>query len=192
MARPKSEDKRNAILLAATRVFAERGLGAATAAISSAAEVAEGTLFTYFRTKDELVNALYGEIKVELAEVMMSGFPRKGSVRTRLQHIWDCFVEWGVANPLKRRVLRLLETSDKLTLESKRAGASPFVAIQSMVEEAVAQRVIQDLPQAFIAATMQALADTTMDFMMLHSRKKEQYRVMGFEMLWAGIAVKRR
>jgi AcrR family transcriptional regulator len=191
MARPKSEDKRNAILVAATAVFAERGLGAATAAISSTAEVAEGTLFTYFRTKDELVNALYREIKVELAEVMMSGFPRRGSVRKRLQHIWDCFVEWGVANPLKRRVLRLLETSDKLMLESKQAGAAPFVAIQAMVEEAVAQRVIQDLPQMFIAATMQALADTTMDFMMLHPRKKEQYRVMGFEMLWAGIAAKK-
>src|SRR5580693_269841 len=157
MARPKSEYKRNAILLGASQVFAERGLGAATAAISSAAEVAEGTLFTYFRTKDELVNALYREIKVELAEVLMSGFPRKGGVRTRLQHIWDSFVEWGVANPLKRRVLRVLVASGKLTQESKRSVAAPFVEIQAMVEEAVEQRVILDLPQAFIAATMQSL-----------------------------------
>jgi AcrR family transcriptional regulator len=47
MARAKSEDKRNAILSAATEVFAERGLGAATSAISHEAGVAEGTLFTY-------------------------------------------------------------------------------------------------------------------------------------------------
>jgi AcrR family transcriptional regulator len=46
MAKPKSEDKRNAIVSAATRVFAERGLGAPTAAITSAAGVAEGSLFT--------------------------------------------------------------------------------------------------------------------------------------------------
>jgi AcrR family transcriptional regulator len=64
MARPKSEDKRNAILSAATEVFAERGLSAATSAISSAAGVAEGTLFTYFKTKDELINALYRETKL--------------------------------------------------------------------------------------------------------------------------------
>jgi hypothetical protein len=40
---------------------------------SGAARIAEGTLFTYFKTKDELVNALYREIKVELADAMMSG-----------------------------------------------------------------------------------------------------------------------
>ncbi len=96
MARPKSEDKRNAILDAATRVFAECGLTAApTSEISKEAGVAEGTLFTYFKTKDDLMNALYREIKLELADAMMSGFPRKKSVRTRLQHVWDGYVNWG-------------------------------------------------------------------------------------------------
>src|ERR1035438_1859976 len=77
VARIKSQDKRNAILGAATKVFAERGLSAATSAISAAAGIAEGTLFTYFTTKDELVNALYREIKLELADAMMSAFPPK-------------------------------------------------------------------------------------------------------------------
>jgi AcrR family transcriptional regulator len=87
---PRSEDKRNAILDAATRVFAERGLTAApTSEISKEAGVAEGTLFTYFKTKDDLMNALYQEIKLELADAMMSGFPRKKSVHTKLQHVWD-------------------------------------------------------------------------------------------------------
>src|ERR1700677_5342985 len=76
MAKPRSEDKRNSILSAATKVFAERGLGAPTAAITSAAGIAEGSLFTYFKTKDELINALYRELKLELADAMMSGFPR--------------------------------------------------------------------------------------------------------------------
>src|SRR5258705_6097290 len=98
VARPKSEDKRNAILDAATRVFAERGLTAApTSEISKEAGVAEGTLFTYFKTKDDLMNALYREIKLELADAMMSGFPRKQSVRVRLQHVWGGCVNWGVA-----------------------------------------------------------------------------------------------
>src|ERR1700732_5584103 len=125
MARAKSEDKRNAILSAATEVFAERGLGAATSAISSTAGVAEGTLFTHFKTKDDLVNELYRCIKLELADAMMSGFPRKKSVRHRLQHIWDCFVKWGVANPVQRKVLAQLEVSGRLSLESKRAGSAP-------------------------------------------------------------------
>jgi AcrR family transcriptional regulator len=54
--------------------------------------VAEGTLFTYFKTKDDLINALYREIKLELADAMMSGFLRKKTVRTRLRHVWDGYV----------------------------------------------------------------------------------------------------
>jgi AcrR family transcriptional regulator len=97
VARPKSEDKRNAILDAATRLFAERGLaGAPTSEISKRAAVAEGTLFTYFETKDDLINSLYREIKLELADAMMSDFPRKKNVRTRLQHVWDRYVNWGM------------------------------------------------------------------------------------------------
>jgi len=44
MARPKSEDKRNAILAAAIPVIAEQGVGAPTAKIAQLAGVAEGTL----------------------------------------------------------------------------------------------------------------------------------------------------
>ena len=50
MAKSKSEDKRNALLSAAVQVFAEPGLAAPTAAIMSAAGIAEGSLFTYFKT----------------------------------------------------------------------------------------------------------------------------------------------
>ncbi len=191
MARPKSEDKRNAILSAATQVFAERGLGAATSAISSAAGVAEGTLFTYFKTKDELVNALYREIKLELADAMMSGFPRKKSVRHRLQHVWNQYVEWGVANPMQHRVLKQIEVWGGLTEESKAAGSAPFAEIQMMAEDAAARRIFQELPQQFIAATMSSLAETTMNFMRQNPDKAEMYRNSGFDVLWAGITRKR-
>src|SRR6266850_8300524 len=151
MGKPKSEDKRNAILSAATQVFAERGLGAPTAAITSTAGIAEGTLFTYFKTKDELINALYREIKLELADAMMSDFPRKKNVHTRLRHVWDRYVNWGIANPKQRKVLAQLQVSEVLTKESEDAGSAPFVEFQIMIRDAIEQRVIRnDLPVELI------------------------------------------
>src|ERR1700683_1103704 len=138
MARPRSEDKRNAILSAATEVFAERGLSAATSAISSAAGVAEGTLFTYFPTKDELVNALYREIKLELADAMMSDFPRRASIRNRLQHVWARYTTWGVTTPGQQKVLQQMTVWGGLSEESRRAGTAPFLEIEKMAEAAVA------------------------------------------------------
>jgi AcrR family transcriptional regulator len=188
MAKPKSEDKRNSILSAATQVFAERGLGAPTAAITTAAGIAEGSLFTYFKTKDELINALYRELKLELADAMMSGFPRKQSVRHRMEHVWNRYVQWGVANPGQQKVLKQIQVWGGLTEESKQAGFAPFIEIQKTAEDAVTQKIYRDIPQAFIAAALSALAEMTMEFMVREPERAETYRAVGFEMFWAGIA----
>src|SRR6266849_5668514 len=190
MARPKSEDKRNAILDSATRVFAERGLTAApTSEISKEAGVAEGTLFTYFKTKDDLINALYREIKLELADAMMSGFPRRKSVRTRLRHVWDGYVNWGVANREKRSVVAQLQVSGMLSKESIEAGSAPFVEMQNTIRDAIERHILRaDLPIELISKTMAALAEATMDLIVLKPDMTNKYRNRGFEFYWAGIA----
>jgi AcrR family transcriptional regulator len=192
VARPKSEDKRNAILDATTRVFAERGLTAApTSEISKQAGIAEGTLFTYFETKDDLINALYREIKSELANAMMSGFPRKKSVRTRLRHVWDSYVNWGVANPEQRKVLAQLQVSGTLSTESIEAGSVPFVEMQNTIRHAIDQHILRaDLPIELISKMLGALAEATMDLMVLKPGMANKYRDGGFEIYWAGIARK--
>ena len=189
MARPKSADKRNAILDAATRLFAERGLTAApTSEISKLAGVAEGTLFTYFQTKDDLINALYREIKLELADAMMSDFPRKKSVGTRLRHVWDRWVNWGVANPEQQKVLAQLTVSEVLTKESRDAGSAPFVEFQKMIRDAIEQRVFRnDVPVELISRSLAALVEATIDLTVSNRSKAKQYRDSGFQMFWAGV-----
>jgi AcrR family transcriptional regulator len=189
VARPKSEDKRNAIFDAANRLFAERGLTAApTSEISKLAGVAEGTLFTYFETKDDLINALYREIKLELADAMMSDFPRKKNVRIRLRHVWDRYVSWGIANPNQRKVLAQLTVSEVLTNESRGAGSAPFVEFQNMIRDAVEQQVFRnDVPVELISKSLAALVEATIDLTVLNRSKAKQYRDSGFQMFWAGI-----
>lgn len=58
MARPRSEEKQQALLQAATDIFAEQGLAAPTSAIARKAGVSEGTLFRYFENKDVLLSAV--------------------------------------------------------------------------------------------------------------------------------------
>ncbi len=190
MAKAKSEDKRNAILAAAIQVFAERGLTAPTFAISQAAGLAEGTLFTYFRTKDDLVNAVYLDIKTDLADAMMSGFPRRTSVRHRFKHVWNRYLDWGIANPLSLVVVKQVEVWSGLTEESKLAVTAPFVEIQTMANDAVAQGISRNLPGAFLAAAMSALAETAMKFMQSDPQAAESFRQAGFDMIWAGIVKK--
>ena len=67
----RANDKRARILDAAIKVFAERGFHSATVAeIARAAGVADGTIYLYFKGKDDLLLRLFDEKMTELlAEV---------------------------------------------------------------------------------------------------------------------------
>jgi AcrR family transcriptional regulator len=192
MARPKSEDKRIAILSAATHVFAERGLAdAPTSEISKQAGVAEGTLFTYFKTKDDLINSLYREIKLELADAMMSDFPRKKGIRAKLEQVWTGYVNWGVANPEERKVMSQLQVSDILTQESRDAGMAPFAELKTMTREAIEQRILRDdVPLDLISKALGALAEATMDLIRANPSSADKYRTGGFELYWSAVTRK--
>jgi AcrR family transcriptional regulator len=190
MARPRSDDKRNAILAAATEVVAKRGLGAPTAKIAKLAGVAEGTLFTYFQNKDELFNQLYLELKGELREAMLSTLPRAQNVRSRLRHGWKQYVRWSVSNPLKRKALAQLGVSDRVTARTKAAGDRAFAEVYAMLQESIASGALRDRPPAFAGAIMASLAETTMDFMAKDPERADEYAASGFRAFWNAIATK--
>jgi AcrR family transcriptional regulator len=188
MARPRSEDKRQAILAAATQVFAEAGLNAPTARIARAAGVAEGTLFTYFPTKDDLLNQLYLELKGELRALMMPAYPAQAGVREQAHHAWRVYVRWGSTQLDKRRVLAQLGLSERLSEATRAAGMQAFCDLNALLAESVQHGVLGDQPPAFVAAVMGALAETTMDFIVRDPAQAERTSEAGFEAFWNAIS----
>ena len=87
MARVKSPAKRQAILQAAVREIAKAGLRASTSNIAKSSAIAEGTLFTYFATKNELLNELYIGLKSDVYRRINDDFPHKRELRLRVRHV---------------------------------------------------------------------------------------------------------
>ena len=140
MAKPKSEEKRGAIMAAAARVVAEHGLGAPTALIAQEAGVANGSLFTYFETKAELFNQLYLELKGEMAFVSLKGLPAAADMRKQMFHVWSHSMGWAMANPEKRRALALLNVSDDITPASRQAGHKVMAGVAALLERSTRRR----------------------------------------------------
>src|SRR5512134_1935989 len=66
MARRRSDDKRQRILQAAVKVFARKGYhGAKVAEIARRANVADGTIYLYFRNKEDILVSLFDEVMLE-------------------------------------------------------------------------------------------------------------------------------
>src|SRR5271163_1893430 len=156
MARPLSEDKRTAILEAAAEAVAVLGVSSPTAKIAKVAGVAEGTLFTYFANKDELLNRLYLELKMDLRDTMMTGYPAGKSLLDRSRHVWDRYIGWGSAHPLKRRAMRQLAVSDRITEETKKLLGDAFAEVKDMMRECAAGGAMKRQSPSFVSAIMSA------------------------------------
>jgi AcrR family transcriptional regulator len=187
MARPLSEDKRTAILEAATEVVAMLGVSAPTAKIAKSAGVAEGTLFTYFANKDELLNRLYLELKIDLRNAMMTGYPAGKSLFDRSHHDWNRYIGWGSTHPLKRRAVRQLAVSDRITEASKKCVADAFGEVNDMMRECAAGGAMRHQPPSFVSAIFSAIADTTMDFIAREPAQAKRYTKAGFDAFWKAV-----
>ncbi|BDG10759.1 TetR/AcrR family transcriptional regulator [Anaeromyxobacter paludicola] len=188
MARPLSDEKRSALLDAAIDLFSENGIDATpTAAISKAAGVAEGSLFTYFRSKDGLVNALYLELKAELAQVLMQGLPRQGSIAKKLEHLWNRHLAWCTGSPKKLRTLERLLLSNRLDDTSRAQGAEPFRELDDAVQRAVDDGTLRDLSLPYLHQVFQAMVTATLQMIASDPARAASYRREGFEMLWNAV-----
>ena len=88
MARKRSDDKRRKILQAAVRVFARKGyFGAKVSEIAKKAGVADGTIYLYFRNKEDILVSLFDEVMMEHLSEARRELPRITGAPARLRRI---------------------------------------------------------------------------------------------------------
>ena len=184
MARVRSSEKRQAILRAAVQEIAGNGLGAATAEIAKQAGIAAGTLFTYFASKDELLNELYLELKSDVITRVNTGFPKRGSLERRARHIWTSYMEWAIAFPDKRKVSAQLNVSNAITPETRAKTAAGREAIEATLRELDSREALQGLPAGFAAAAMAAMREVTMEFIGKQPKRRAELMEQGFRVFW--------
>ena len=91
----KGNETRSRILLAALRLFRERGFDETTMRdIASAAQVAIGAAYYYFDSKEALVMAFYGEASQTMHEQIEAALGRKIDLKARLRAVIDVKFEY--------------------------------------------------------------------------------------------------
>ncbi len=188
MARPRSEDRRSAILAAAASVIADQGLGAATSAIAKKAGVSNGSLFVYFDTKAMLHNELYIELKTEMGQAAIADLQTGSDPREQVRHLWTHWLQWATTNPEKRRALAHLEVSDEITDESHRIVSHAQKGMAEVLERSHAQGPMKDAPLGFVLTLASALANTTMDAMIREPAESNAYSRVAFGAIWRVLA----
>ncbi|MFB8183354.1 TetR/AcrR family transcriptional regulator [Streptomyces sp. NPDC055966] len=190
MARPRSDERRNTILVAATRVIASQGLTAAsTATIAKEAGVSNGSLFVYFDTKSTLLNELYVSLKTEMAQAAFGDEPSaEQPVREQLRLIWTRWLHWATSHPDRRRALARLEVSDDITAESHEIVDAANRPVAELLERSRRDGPMADVPLPFVLTLIGAIADSTMDALIRDPDGPADRGHLAFEAVWRVLA----
>ncbi|NNU34187.1 TetR/AcrR family transcriptional regulator [Mucilaginibacter sp. S1162] len=111
--------KQEQIQATALRLFVADGFhGTPTAKIAAEAGVANGTLFYHYKTKDDLVVALYNKIKDEHANNVQAFINRDDFITTKFRNIFIHSVNWALTNRDKFYYIQQFNFSPHLALVS--------------------------------------------------------------------------
>ncbi len=96
MPRPRTEDKRKRILEAAVKVFARKGYFAARVSeIAKKAGVADGTIYLYFRNKEDILVKLFDEVMAEHVQQVRAAVRALPTTKERLTWTgWGAIATW--------------------------------------------------------------------------------------------------
>ncbi len=131
--------KRQQVLDAALKLFAERGFhGATVPDIADTAGVGAGTVYRHFESKEALVNALFQHWKAEYGRHLMTDLP-SGNTRQAFRAIWRKMGAFAVEHPQVLAFLELHHHGTYLDERSRELERSILLPLKLFVEAAQQQ-----------------------------------------------------
>lgn len=145
-------DKREQILEATANLIAESGLQSSPVSlVAKHACCGAGTIYRYFETKEELVEAVYLRQMERFTNACLEGNPSEGSLREQLSHFWKNVFNFLSNNPKDAALIEQLgvapDIRDELKLEAKAALTKK---VHALFEQGKASGEIKDLPNEIL------------------------------------------
>jgi AcrR family transcriptional regulator len=153
ISQPTGIDKQEEILAAALKLFVQFGFhGTPTIKIAQEAGVANGTLFHYFKTKDELIVALYIQIKEKLNSYLLSKQNEQDSIKIKFKNLFVASLSWSLENRQEFYFIQQFHFSPHLALISAEEIQKQTKLHAGLQEQAVKAKILKPLPIELIIA----------------------------------------
>ena len=187
--KPKDDEKLRAIASATFKLVEEAGLSGLTmAAIAREAGLATGTLYVYFKSKDDLLVALYEQAKTDIAARLMHGDDPRAPFRARFQHMWLNWLDHRLKHYEQVVFLEQYYNSPWFSEASRSLSARLVKDFVDLIESAKTHQILKDVPTQLLINSFGGSVRETSN--MLRSgalTRTDAHLAMAFGICWDGI-----
>jgi len=176
MKEDRKEEKSVRILEAATKVFAKKGFYNSTIAdVSKAAEVAEGTIYLYFKNKDDLLISIF-EHSIDLfIQVVRPELETETDPKKKLKRFLSLHLQLVQKNPALAQVLQIeLRQSSKFMKEYEGGKFSEYLnLVRGILEEGQEEGIFRkDIdPRILRRAIFGAVDELALEWLLMPKKK---------------------
>jgi AcrR family transcriptional regulator len=187
--KPKDEEKLRSIARATFTLVEQTGLSGLTmAAIAREAGLATGTLYVYFKSKEELLVALYEKAKTETAATLMRGDDPGAPFRSRFQRLWSNWLDYRLTHYAEMVFMEQYYNSPWFSEASRDLSARLFKGCVDLVEAAKAHEILKNVPTPMLINSLGGSVRETANLLRSGTlTRTEAHLAMAFGLCWDGV-----
>lgn len=189
----KLENRRERILLAAKRLFVKQGFhNTPTAAIAREASVANGTLFHYFNTKEELINTLFKETNKSYFAIAIAGVENETNIKRKIRLLWYNSVKWAMNRPQDFLFIQLYTNSPFISQLSREEQSEHSGFYFDLIDQGKKGNTLKDIPSDLMYQLITYQIYGIINYLLQHKEFKHNaaYLSMAFDFCWESIEKK--
>ena len=183
-------EKEQKILDTSLKLFVERGFhGTTTSEIAKSAGVATGTLFHYFKSKEELIDRLYVYTKESILEAAEGDYHDEKTFKDNVKSLWLNFVCFGIQEPYKFNFIMTFHCSPYVTTFSKERIENKFVDLLEVYRKGINNGEIKQIYDDLIIDYFWGNILNIITHFEKHPEKMNKNNInLAFELFWDGIS----
>ena len=189
----KLENKREKVLLAARRLFVKQGFHSTpTSAIAREASVANGTLFHYFNTKEELINTLYKETKRSFFTITSAGVENEKNIKRKVRLLWYNTVKWALNRPQDFLFIQQYSNSPFISQLTQEDISEHIGFYYDLIDQGKEKGTLKDIPTDLMYQLTTYQIYGIINYLFHHKefQNNSTYLSMAFDFYWESIAKK--
>jgi TetR/AcrR family transcriptional regulator, repressor of fatR-cypB operon len=150
------QDKKAAALKAALELISEQGFhGTPMSQVARRANIGVGTIYRYFSSKDDLINALYIDIKTRVVRYTLCNYSENIPVREGFKRMLSNIFHYYIENPAEFLFMEQYANSPVLTASTHAEALSIIEPGNGLFKRAAEQNLLKELPIEMLISTVQ-------------------------------------
>lgn len=144
--RVKDDNKERAIRDAAIKLIVENGFAdTSMSKIAKAAGVSPATIYVYFENKENMLNALYSQVKKEMAAALIKGLTHDMPVKESFRVVWENFYTYTIGNQVRFAFTEQFANSPLVDGICREETMEHFKPLIDLIERGKKEKVLKNI-----------------------------------------------